>query len=250
MKIGCLMVTEGRAAVAGIGISSFSCQRLTPKLEAVLLVQDNHSDLTGYGSVIDRVEHVAEVIYHSVDFPTGPEYISAQIDVGCKELFETRGCDMVAFWDDDDYSPPERLALTAAGSNLPVCGYTAGWFVNLRTLRGEFVNASEWGLWGGSIAFTKAAWQNVPFTGLPCRSYDREFVARCNMIHTFRSEPDGRDLPIAFSHGKNITTWLKTKGVNMLQNNIFEKLPELVYREVRLAQRFLIERRVFPPQPE
>lgn len=254
MRIGCLMVTENRAPIAGIGISSFLAAY--PAAETVLLILDNLSrEVTpghGYGipNVINRLRQHRQskqtLVYETSRFPSGIEHVPALIDVGCDRLFNDYACDVVAIMDDDDYSPADRLVQTAAVFNVDkspaVCGYTSGWFVNLRTWYGERVTVAPL-LWGGSLAFTHAAWRRRCFTGLPPRAYDRAFAAAFEEDEKVRLEGS----PVAFSHGKNVSTWPMSAGENL--SPLIEALPDAVLQEVKLAQKFLIDRRIFPPQP-
>ena len=256
MRIGCLMVTANRAPIAGIGISSFLAAY--PATEAILLILDNHdreASPPGYvvPTVVNRLrkfrrydQPTQRIVYEISRAPSGIEQVPALIDVGCDRLFNDYACDVVAIMDDDDYSPVDRLAQTAAVFNVDkppaVCGYTSGWFVNLRTWYGERVTVEPL-LWGGSLAFTHAAWRRRCFTGLPPRAYDRAFAAAFEEGEKVRLEGS----PIAFSHGKNVSTWPMSAGENLTA--LIEALPDTVLQEVKLAQKFLIDRRIFPPQP-
>lgn len=258
MRIGCLMVTENRAPIAGIGVASFAVQHPLRGADAVLLVLDNSPDPLGYGQVIKRLEpHLQpwqRILYYATDsnsYGTGPASVPSRIDLGCERLFEHHACDAVAIWDDDDHSALLRLALTVnalRGDDPPpaVLGYDRGWFVNLRTLRGEHIDVQPM-LWGGSLAFTRAAWRKRMFVGLSSPGYDREFVAHFTGRRAVLAD-DPTDPTFAFSHGKNVATWLTSPGVD-LQAKVMA-LPYQVAYEVARAQKFLIDRRVFPPQPQ
>lgn len=257
MRIGCLMVTENRAPVAGIGVASFVVQHRPRGADAILLILDNTPDPLGYGQIIKRLEpHLGawqKVLYYatpSSTYPNGPASVPARIDVGCERLFEHHACDVVATWDDDDHSSILRLALTvnAFRDNDPppaVVGFDRGWFVNLRTLYGEHINVAPL-LWGGSVAFSRAAWKRQSFTGLSSPGYDREFAARFSgRVVTMESDPT--DPTLAFSHGKNVATRLMSPGQDV-QTKVMA-LPYQVAYEIARAQKFLIDRRVFPLQP-
>lgn len=54
---------------------------------------------------------------------------------------------------------------------------------------------------------------------------------------------------MAFSHGKNVATWLKSKGSPM-EGLMRGWVPELVMLEIKRCQKLMIDTRTFPPQPE
>jgi len=266
MRIGCLMVTEKRAPVAGISFASFAAQTWIDKV--LLVVAPSERSLDGYLEVRERtgvypLDHIL--------LPNG-NFITRKA-AGCDHLFRALGCDMVTIWDDDDYSPPERLATLAEAteswmSSTPTVGcysYNAGWFCNLRTLRAEWFDAQAAGhLWGGTLAFNESAFNAFDrFNGAPNTGYDRwlqkRLIERGYCIGCIQTGPhvplDDQGLPVtasppvAFSHGKNVATWLKSPGED-LECYLQTTMPPAVFAEVKLAQQFLIDRRVFPPQPE
>lgn len=253
MRIGCLMVTENRAPIAGIGLASAVSQDLLPEMEQVILVQINGSS-KGYLDVLQRfmshtVYNKTKLRFDVLDLPSGIESVPARTDEGCRTLFEHYACDVVALFDDDDFAPPSRLRETyeLRLEGATYIGYTSGWFANLRTFRAEHFDKPAPGLWGGSLAFTRAAWEHRRFTGLPAPGYDGAFVAVMLQAAQHKKGILTEGEPIAFSHGRNVCTWLMTPGIDA--TSLIDNLPPLVSHEVKAAQKFLVEHRVFPPQP-
>ena len=165
---------------------------------------------------------------------------------------------MVTMWDDDDFSPVDRLSQMEDlektwNKHIPTyCSYTQGWFVNLRTLRGELIKTLPAHLWGGTLAFNCSAWvHGGRFATKPMPGYDRAFQKE------LKSYPHSKEHrlrclqgePMAFSHTKNVATWLKSKGSPM-EGVMKGWVPELVMLEIKRCQQLMIDTRTFPPQPE
>jgi hypothetical protein len=249
MKIGCIMVTEGRAPIWGIALQSFLSQRHEDKELLVDIGESKFEDYLEY--VPSRQIPMGVIMYNTNKGATVPW----RIDVGARLLFES-GCDVVTMWDDDDYSPPDRLSLVAKQqsdfeeSRPFVASYGCGWFCNLRTLHGEFISTMPDHLWGGCLAFNKVAWTTAGgFYDFSMPGYDREFVAALKARSDFsRWVFSPAQPPVAFSHGKNVATWIKSRG-EYLGDKFKDWMPAEVEREVQRARCFLIEKRVFPPQP-
>jgi hypothetical protein len=252
MKIACVMVTENRAPIWGIGLASFLSQYHSDRHLVVVLPAEEEAAYrcaaAGFGGhpYMDRVVHLC-----IKDEATVPQ----KLDIGCKAAWDF-GADLVAIMDDDDWSPPDRLDHTAvqAWDQQPTyASYTRGWFVNLRTLRGELVRTTPHHLWGGTLTFNQAAWECVGgFSDKPFPGQDRAFMRRLSdMPHSLEYHlRSGRGAePVAFSHGKNVATWLKSRGTQM--EGVFKKwMPELVLVEIKRCQQLMIDTRTYPPQPE
>jgi hypothetical protein len=254
MKIACVMVTEDRAPIWSMGLTSFLSQyHLDRELFVVLPVgQEKAYQFAATGFIqhpfMDRVHYL---IPDAVD-PLGNERgVPQRLDMGCKAAWDF-GADLVAICDDDDWSPPDHLSQAAEcpWDKPAYASYTQGWFVNLRTLRGELVKTYPNHLWGGTLTFNQAAWELAGgFYDKPMPGYDRAFQAkliRKVKEHHLRAQ---RGEPVAFSHGKNVATWLKSKGTQMM-GVLKLWMPDLVLTEVKRCQQLMVDTRTFPPQPE
>lgn len=240
--IGCLCVTENRAPCFPIALHSFMTQ--SPCRTLLLVVTPS---IEAYEAEVVRAGLVGRVCW----LPHKGTFLE-RLTAGTEALFR-RGCSAVAVWDDDDWSPPDRLERTRkALTRAPLCSYEHGWFVNLRTLHGAHVVTAPY-LWGGTIAFTRAVWDAVGPWGPPVPGQDRAFVNRWQRPYderpVARIAPARPDCwPIAFSHGKNVSTWLK--GHHEYMGDLLKAwLPDKVFEAVRAMQNLLIERREYPPQP-
>lgn len=257
MKIGCLVVTERRWPILPIAAASFATQTYADR---VLLVLDSTPEPDV--QALSELALLADPLVYNRSALTGPDTVPTRIDEGCGYLFYKLGCDAVAIWDDDDWAPPERLRLSAEalGAGAQVCSYDRGYFVNLRSFRGHSV-VPAWGSWGGGLCFTREAWEDAGgFEERPMPGYDRSFVApflRAEVVpdghsvsthrRRFRTLPTTQP-PVAFSHGKNVATFLVERGEDM-SGWLQRELPAAVLEAVLKARQYLIERRVFPLQP-
>lgn len=247
MKITCLCVTEKREAIFGIAASSYGAQEhLDKELQVALPTGHDPSD---YIAVLNRLAGYG-VFY----WTCGEGTIQERLDYGCIHAFK-RGADLVAIWDDDDFKPPSWLSLAAddydgCDPEKPyLFASRQGWFVNLRTLRGEFHQLSH--CWGGSLIFNEAAWAaSGGFAKGPWPGQDRAFVEALagkgtKVTFDFGKEQLGH---VAFSHGKNVQTYLRGEGEPMKER--FDRhLPLAVWNEVHVAREFLLKQGVYPPQP-
>lgn len=253
MKIACVMVTEDRAPIWGIGLSSFLSQHHVDRHLIVVLPGDEEKAYqvaaTGFNShpYMDRVHYIPL-------FGGARTNVPQRLDMGCQSAFAF-GADLVAIWDDDDWSPVDRLDKTAGQpwSDLPgYASYTQGWFVNLRTLRGELIRPLPSHLWGGTLAFNKAAWDRAGgFCDKPMSGYDRAFqkaVKKSPESKEYRLQR-GMGEPVAFSHMKNVATWLRSKGTPM-GGVLASWMPEIVLNEIKRCQRLMVDTNTYPPQPE
>jgi hypothetical protein len=253
MKIACVMTTEDRAPIWGIGLASFLSQWHADRHLLVVLPAEQEkayqvavSGLEAY-PFMDRVHYL---IPDAVD-PLGNERgVPQRLDMGCKAAWDF-GADLVAIQDDDDWNPPDWLvqANEQMWDKPAYASYMQGWFVNLRTLRGELIKTFPHHLWGGTLTFNKAAWECAGgFYDKPMPGYDRAFQSKLRegRQHCLRG---GRGEPVAFSHAKNVSTWLKSKGTPM--EGVFKLwMPELVLNEVERCQQLMVDTRTYPPQPE
>lgn len=250
LHIACLCVTENRLPIFGIALESFLKQRLPVGVHATLYVcADARSR---YDCVIEGRETPP-----NLDVRVWERWYATAAGVPREydAITDAVDAEILTVWDDDDFAPADRLAKTvialeadALAGRAAVTSYAAGWFCNLRTLRAQYVDCRSWSYWGGCLAWTRGAAQRQSWRGLPCPGYDRWFVKKLGG-DAFRP-PLTEPLPVAFSHGKNLTTWLTTTGEQWDDDRLFDRIGDFaVCREVRRAQQFLIDRRVFPPQP-
>jgi hypothetical protein len=266
MKIGCCCVTEDRAPIFGIALSSFLTQDHKDKvLMVVLKSEDVPKAVHAYETEVLRLaDSDAQILFlpgQGQKDMTVPE----RIDLGAEYLFNM-GCDLVTIWDDDDWSPVDRLATTAdcyktivdlsgAGKRL-VLGYNQGWFVNLRTLQGEVIRLSgnqENPLWGSSLTFNRMTWEKLKFGDREMPGYDRSFVQDCirkGAYAVLGCERRDKEWirPVAFSHGRNVATWLKSCGEPML-DRLKRWMPQMCLDEVLRCQQLMIDTRTYPSQP-
>lgn len=255
MKVACLMISESRAQIWGIGLSSFLTQWHADKHLIVVLPAGEMFKYVAAAAAsgLDKQPWWQHVLFVENDGNT-----RERLDVACSLAFYNLRADLVAIFDDDDWAPPDRLERTV-NINIPwdsripsYCSYTQGWFVNLRTLYGEFIETVPNHLWGGCLTFNEAGWNAAGrWSDKPEPGKDRAFMDALKSTQECREHRlsvPGRD-PVAFSHGKNMSTWLKKKGTPM--GGVLKLwMPQLVLSEVLRCQQLMIDTRTFPPQPE
>lgn len=243
LKIGCICVTENRSKLIKIALLNYKNQNYENKL---LLVGIKPGDYFKYLRIVKSVSPI--LLNFVMSFRGRKKNVTERIDELCLEAFDAY-CDVVTFFDDDDWFPYDRLKLTAEifdkyDINVPlIASYNDGWFCNLRTLRAEHIECKNWPLWGGCLAFNRAAYELVGgFSQFGCPGYDRGFMARVPNIEIINSKIK----PVAFSHGKNVATWLKDKG-EPFEDFLIENMKQDEFANIKEIQSFLIERRIFPP---
>lgn len=259
LKIGCLMVTEGRTAISDIAIESYKaqidCNEIDgTRVQAKLVIVCPEDELDHYQVRLGtKAAIVACSVYRSVQ---------QRIDLAANVAFGL-GCQLCTMWDDDDYAPPNRLLTLAIRylgtdnvdkhlhkSGPWVYGESSGYFVNLRTLRGERRTADVGYVWGGTLSFNNAAHHAAGgFTPHPFPGQDKAFVdavLRKDGVVLLGDERPPRERPVAFSHKKNVATWLQSIGTPM-EDELNEWMPRGVFDAVKRGQQFLIERRIYPP---
>lgn len=240
-KIGCICVTENRSELIKIPLLNFNNQDYCNKS---LFISINSSNFGKYVKQFDSIDNISMRLIVNHDNYN----VTKRIDILCSDAF-TMNCDIVTFFDDDDWSPYDRLSLTSRIFNkydldIPlIASYGEGWFCNLRTLRAELVKCRNWPLWGGCLSFNKAAYKLVGgFGQFKCPGYDRNFMSRIANIEIINSEIK----PVAFSHGKNVATWLKDSG-EPFEDFLIENMEQDEFDNIKKIQKFLIKRRIFPP---
>lgn len=275
IKIACLCVTEDRAPIWPIALTSY-LEQTGRELQGAgsfspwLNCDSARTDPDVYYQAVSHLGPLLDNRHAGAPWRTGRPWQVIRLSLGgdplpfrlarlINDAFYGEGADLVTVWDDDDYSPPDRLHLTAqAVADLDprrsiVGGYNKGRFVNLVTLQGEEVDC-PWGLWGASLTFNRVAYEAAGgFSDRVSPGYDRSFVAdlmerQGQNVQRFVLDVPPERRPMAFSHGKNIATWLKTRGEPM-EARLKAWMPSSVFQAVKAGQGFLVERRVVPPQP-
>lgn len=160
--VTCLCLTKKRREWLPKAIACFQAQTY-PQRE-LLIIADGYDDVEGVVPVVPRIT----VAY------TGP------LNVGCKRNF---GCalahgELIAHWDDDDYSAPGRLTDQVErlrATEKAVTGYQSM----------KFTDGVTWWLYKGwtgfalatSLCYRRAWWEAHRFAELQC-GQDEEFVAK------------------------------------------------------------------------
>lgn len=226
-KVGCLCVCEPRIPLLPIALESFAAQ--TYKNRTMLIKP-----------------YVAR------------DAVLEALDAGCAQLFDGEGCDYVAMWDDDDYHPPRQLELAVKRlrntTMAAVAGYTAGWYVNIKTMMSEFLDCEPLGhLWGASLVFNAPAWESLGdpageepgcFRRQQFPGYDKALQSAATRFHIVAHKTQ---LPVAFVHGKNVATHMGTPGKLRRIAGFF---PDRVERAVYAAHRFFNDNDIHVPSPE
>jgi hypothetical protein len=256
MKIGCVCITARRSPIVGIAVSSFLSQSYENR---VLYI--GADDTAKY---YDEIARLAPEGNGKSLGDWGIALVRRRFNDVSNELHDlslqafNQGCDVVTIWDDDDYSPPLRLAATVETfhcgekHNVAAVSYNGGYFVNLRTLHGKYVKLPH--LWGGCLSFTQETFETAGgFLNRECPGYDRSFVEdACDTPYKTvgkiygKCEPSMDTRPTAFCHGSNIATFT-TGDLEPMEDRLQKWMPAKVFGEVKRAQKFLIDRRIFPP---
>ena|ERR1700677_4290988 len=146
-------------------------------------------------------------------------FLSGPLNVGRKRNF---GCalalgEIIAIWDDDDYSAPGRLAYQVAAMRGP--GKQVTGFAHMKVTDGErwwqYRNKIPGGLvLPTSLCFTKAFWEGHHFEPIQC-GQDEHFITQAVGKKQLASEPD-LDLMYFTAHpGNTSPRQLPEKGSNM-----------------------------------
>lgn len=253
MRVYCLMVSEGRAPICGVSLASFKHQDSSGAEHrlAICVPCEEKKDYAG------EVERAAVEVkwFQSCDRGALQEQgldVADRIDNVCRWIFGEDPDAIITMWDDDDYSPPSRLARTVSAISQfhprpVVASYDRGYFLNARTFDGSLVEVNH--LWGGCLAFNKRAFDSAGgFEDRPCPGYDRGFVdaavdggARAVVIDAHYTE-----LPIALIHGRNVATFPRGE-MKPMDAYLRKHLPADVMLKLMGFKEFCIRRRIFPP---
>jgi len=253
MHLACVLLTEGREPISNIGYESWlSAAAQFPLGDVSLCIGAS----VEYAPPVSLLATRQGCYVHCWRYPqlTVPQ----RFDDVCRRIFERDPSAIVLVWDDDDYSPAHRLSLTQHvfstwGEHPVVTSYDRGYFVNLRTLHGHLSTETgtyqDGNIWGGCIAFNKAAFDAANgFEDKPFPGYDARFAqdAYTNGVKVAILETPPHLLPIAFSHGSNVCTWMREPGHDM-RAELQEWLPTNVWEAVTTASQWLVDKRIFPP---
>lgn len=260
MKVKCLMVTEDRAPVFGVSYAS-------------LLEQTDWADTLYMAAPRSQMGE-----YQEARRRRDPRWIAPRcavleklfsvpesIHILANNAFEWLQPDQLdlqticLMWDDDDIAPTDRIqrtkqVISAFHPHPVITSYTAGWFVNARTLHGyklDLMGEKEYGrqrLWGGCLAWNHAAWKGSPgFWGAPFPGQDRHFASYAGEDTRIVPIPaEDHELPIALCHTKNVASMYQERG-DPMEKKLEEWLPPRVFAEVKGFQKFCVDNRVFPP---
>jgi len=275
MKIGCAMVTEDRSAIWGIGLASYLTQTYADTFLSALAAPIGDyvdgalvrlTDAAPAGNLASALVSVSASAPKPVRVGArttrerGSAAVLTLLDNAVRRLFEVAKCDVVALFDDDDWSPPDRLAQVArvaddymrAYDNLDkvpfVCSYDRGWMVNLRTFEGLELKLLH--LWGSTLAFNKQAWLLADgFSPGPWPGQDRAFIERVARRGGVLHALGGVLAPINFCHNKNVASFAVGDGLAPLARDEppLSLLPPMVQREVLRGQALMIDRNIWPP---
>ena len=124
----------------------------------------------------------------------GKRAIGAKRNLCC----ELAAGDIIAHWDDDDWSYPGRLAEQVAvlKGNLAT-GYRAIHFYDERTKEAHEYHGSPHYVVGTSLCYWKSYWRTHPFREFQCGE-DNDFVARARGV---LSAQEGIGKMVAVTHG-------------------------------------------------
>jgi len=255
MKIGCVCVTENRAPVFDIAAACFAETHAHVRNFLGLSVHlfvclPDLEDFADYQEMVSF--HEIPVSWHFIK-GTMPDRLHAL----CEVAFDS-GCDLVMIWDDDDWQqwtrPIEAQRVYAEHGSPLVFGTYEGWFVNLRTLQGHRFTQDR--LWGGSLVFDRVAFElGDGFKGRDVVGCDKQFLRHLGWDVATVELPlseivimrGGAPRMIAFSHGANLTTHAAHVPPEEMTTSWIMNLPGTSTAAIRRAQKYLIDRRIFPP---
>lgn len=173
--VTCLCLTRARREWLKQAIACFEAQTY-PNRE-LLIVADAPPDVE-----FVRLPENARVFY------------SGNLNVGRKRNF---GCklaqgDLIAHWDDDDYSAPERLVSQVAHLHATGKAVTGYWAMKVTdgSKWWQYVTATPTGFaFATSLLYRKAFWEQNPFDPIQC-GQDEGFVAKAVRQKQLATQPD------------------------------------------------------------
>lgn len=189
--VSCIMPTANRRKLAAVAVSCFLSQEFA---ECELVILDD-----GNESIADLVEGMPRVRYFQTNrrFPT----------LGCKvnRLCELANGEIIATWDDDDWSAPDRLAdqvTRLLGSGHPLTGYNSLLFWDGQRAS-KYIGQSDWPNYaiGASQVYKKDFWREHRFPAVGV-GYDGALLEAARGDVT--AAPGDQHL-VARLHGMNIS---------------------------------------------
>ncbi len=152
--ISCIMPTADRRAFVPLAIRAFLGQDYAPR--ELIVLDDGTDPVADLMPADERIRYIR---------------LERRLSVGAKR---NRGCemargDLIAHWDDDDWSAPGRLsqhAQTMAEAGGDACGLARVWFYDpVRRLAWEYRYPDDGSPWvaGGTLCYRKALWRQRPF---------------------------------------------------------------------------------------
>jgi glycosyltransferase involved in cell wall biosynthesis len=152
--VSCIMPTRDRRPFVAQAIEYFLRQEYPAK--ELVIIDDGADPIT------DLVPDIPSITYRRLD---RPKSIGEKRNLACALASGV----VIAHWDDDDWSAPNRLGAQVACLNdrgAAVCGMRALYFYDPSNRRAwRYVYPSGRRLWvaGTSLCYTKAAWARSPF---------------------------------------------------------------------------------------
>ncbi len=164
MKVTCLCLTKDRPHFLTQALNNYARQTHLPR--ELIVVADKAADVAGLEEQLEQAN--ARVLF------TGPLKVGTKRNLG---VAISHG-DVIAHWDDDDYSAPKRLEDQVARlieTQQPVTGYTSmkftdghGWWL---------YRGSQSMLIGTSLMYTRSWWDEHPFSDVMVGE-DNQFVSQ------------------------------------------------------------------------
>jgi len=195
--ISCVCLTiPGRTEFLKRAIECF--RRQTYKERELVIVADDCAS--------DNERLVRDMPGQARVFCTGRVTVGTKRNVGCEHA---RG-DVIALWDDDDYSAPHRLeeqaAVLAASGKAVTANYRLYMNDSDPRLENNHPGQMWWLTWPGwidtSLMFTKAWWSAHHFTD-KMMGQDGDFMHEANRLGQFHLNTGGERWMFATNHAGN-----------------------------------------------
>jgi len=257
MKIGCLMVTERRPFVIGVALAAFFDQHFANK--ELFIISDGRRR-SERNHEVDYAEALSRFVNPDITYTTSPLHgtktVCQRLDEGCRILFEERGCDVVAVWDDDDWKYPRFLTDLANFFSKPdsekfyFTGCKWSHYVNARHLYAESPRdkgAGNWGYTGCSIAYRHTAWDQHKMSEFQFEGYDPAFCQAFEKVHWGPPVSDNPLDVLSLCHGQNVYQHCHGGGHD-LKPWIRANLSTLAADEMFRTRDYMIAQEIEPPQ--
>lgn len=191
-RVSCIMPTRDRRAFVAQAVRYFRRQDY-PDTE--LIVVDD-----GYDEVADLMPDDPRIRYVRL---RSAQSIGAKRNLACQQATG----DIIAHWDDDDWSAPSRLRVQVSAllaSDADVCGLSE--VLHFRPLRGDgwlYRGDARSRVAGCSIVYRRSVWAESAFPDVTVGE-DSAFVGRLQAHRVFALAD--RSLMVAVVHGRNVTS--------------------------------------------